>query len=207
VKQKFHCTKNQMNVIHQLLKLARHETKIVYVLGNHDYEIEGFLEYDITIENIKVCVEYEYTTHDKKFILIHGDAFDLPIVRSLYILGDFGYNLILEINHWFNKIRKVFKLPYWSISQRIKHSVKNAVKFIEDYEKNLLKFCIHKNYDGIISGHIHKSKLERVDHKYIFNTGDWQESCTAIVEDFDGNFILLEYINNEFEEIKKIGVL
>lgn len=206
LKKKFHCNKIQMNIIHQFLKKARHETKIYFLLGNHDYEIKQFLDYDINIENIIIKNEYEYVTNGKKIILLHGDLFDIPIVRNLYILGDKAYGLILEINHWFNKIRNLFKLPYWSLSQRIKNQVKNAIKYISDYEENLLIYCKRKNYDGLISGHIHKCRLEIVDNKFIGNTGDWQETCSAIVEDFDGNFKLIQYINNDFKIIETINI-
>lgn len=206
LKKKFICNKSQMDVIHRIFKKARHGTKIVFLIGNHDHDIKQFLDYNISIENISICNEYEYVTNGKKFILFHGHGLDLPIIQYLYVLGDWGYNLLLDINHWFNTFRNLIGLPYWSLSQRIKHSVKNAIKYIEDYENNLLTFCKSGKYDGVISGHIHKARLDYIENKYIFNCGDWQESCTAIVEDFDGNFILLQYVNDRFKEVKKIKI-
>jgi UDP-2,3-diacylglucosamine pyrophosphatase LpxH len=204
LRKKVRFNKDHMDLIHLLLKKARHGTKIVFLIGNHDHDIKQFLDYDFKIENVTICNEYEYLTQNKRFIIFHGHGLDLPIIQYLYVLGDWGYNLLLDINHWFNIIRTMLNLPYWSLSQRIKHSVKNAVKYIEDYENNLINFCKNGHYDGLISGHIHKARLDIIDNKYIMNCGDWQESCTAIVEDYDGNFILLQYLEGEFKELKRI---
>lgn len=205
IKRKFYTNKTQMEILHKILKLSKKGCKIVYVLGNHDWEFRRFLKYNITLDNITICNEYVYNTLGKNVLLIHGDILDIPIVRSLYVLGDFGYTLILKLNNTFNKIRKIFKMPYWSLSQRIKHSVKDAVKFIENYEENLLKYCKTKKHDAVFSGHIHKCNLDIVDGLLVGNCGDWQESCTAIAEDYDGNFILIQYINGQFVELKKIN--
>jgi UDP-2,3-diacylglucosamine pyrophosphatase LpxH len=49
-----------------------------------------------------------------------------------------------------------------------------------------------KGYDGVICGHIHMVKiLEKQDFTYI-NCGDWTESCTAIAETYNGEFIIIK---------------
>ena len=47
--------------------------------------------------------------------------------------------------------------------------------------------------DGVICGHIHFADIhDRLGIEYI-NTGDWVESCTAIVETRDGVFELIKW--------------
>ena len=53
---------------------------------------------------------------------------------ALAILGDHAYNFLLAVNHWYNLWRRKFGYPYWSLSAYLKHRVKDAVKFISDFE-------------------------------------------------------------------------
>ncbi|MEA3128211.1 MAG: hypothetical protein QOF46_6, partial [Paraburkholderia sp.] len=43
--------------------------------------------------------------------------------------------MILILNRWFNRIRSRLGFPYWSLSQYLKHQVKNAVNFISSFER------------------------------------------------------------------------
>ena len=45
--------------------------------------------------------------------------------------------------------------------------------------------------DGIVCGHIHKAELRVIRSVLYCNTGDWVESCTALVEDETGRLELL----------------
>jgi UDP-2,3-diacylglucosamine pyrophosphatase LpxH len=46
---------------------------------------------------------------------------------------------------------------------------------------------------GVICGHIHFADMhDRLGIHYI-NTGDWVESCTAVIENHDGNFELIKW--------------
>ncbi|MBD1156215.1 UDP-2,3-diacylglucosamine diphosphatase, partial [Pelagibacterales bacterium SAG-MED16] len=48
-----------------------------------------------------------------------------------------------------------------------------------------------KKFDGIICGHIHHAQNENYDGVNYLNCGDWVESCTALVENFDGTFEII----------------
>ena len=71
--------------------------------------------------------------------------------------------------------------------------VKNAVNFISKYETTLVNVCKKKSYDGVICGHIHHAAIEDYEGITYHNCGDWVESCTALVEDHDGNISLIDY--------------
>jgi len=72
----------------------------------------------------------------RKLLVIHGDQFDgiVRYARWLAILGDWAYATALRINTTFNWGRRKLGLPYWSLSAYLKHKVKNAVQFIDNYE-------------------------------------------------------------------------
>jgi UDP-2,3-diacylglucosamine pyrophosphatase LpxH len=42
------------------------------------------------------------------------------------------------------------------------------------------------NVDGVICGHIHSATMRDINGLRYLNTGDWVESCTALVEHWDG---------------------
>jgi predicted phosphodiesterase len=49
--------------------------------------------------------------------------------------------------------------------------------------------------DGVICGHIHHATVEDIGTVRYINAGDWVESCTAVAEDFDGNFSIIRWDN------------
>ena len=48
-------------------------------------------------------------------------------------------------------------------------------------------------YDGVICGHIHSAAIRDLDGIAYVNTGDWVESCTAVVELEDGRLALIDW--------------
>ena len=82
---------------------------------------------------------------------------------------------------------------YWSLSKFLKFKVKNAVKFISDFEKLVGNYAKQHKVDGIICGHIHHANMQHIDNIHYINDGDWVESCTALVEHFDGRLELIHW--------------
>ena len=81
---------------------------------------------------------------------------------------------------------------------------------IRDSEKTVSDYAKRKKYDGIICGHIHHAEDQNFDGVNYLNCGDWVESCTALVENYDGTFEILywdsireQYLDNK-EIIKPI---
>jgi UDP-2,3-diacylglucosamine pyrophosphatase LpxH len=127
----------------------------------------------------------------------HGDEFDVVIKNAKWLahLGSWAYDVTIYFNIWFNSIRKIFGLNYWSLSAWLKYKVKEAVNFIGDYETNLSSFAKSKGYNGIICGHIHHANDRMIDGVRYLNCGDWVESLTAIVENMDGTFEIIRWKN------------
>ena len=118
--------------------------------------------------------------------------------KWLAILGDYGYDFLLYINDKINFFRKLFNIKSrWSLSKYIKDNVKSSVSFINDFEKILSNHAKHKNYDGVICGHIHKAEIRKIDTIDYLNCGDWVESCTAVIETYDGEFKIIHFDDNK----------
>ncbi|MNL11533.1 hypothetical protein D3C87_1323730 [compost metagenome] len=108
-------------------------------------------------------------------------------------VGDWAYNAALRVNIAINWVRRRLGLQYWSLSAWAKQKVKNAVSVIGRFEEALVHEAKESGVDGVICGHIHFADIhDRLGIQYI-NTGDWVESCTAIVENHEGTFELIKW--------------
>nr|QMP83454.1 MAG: UDP-2,3-diacylglucosamine hydrolase [Caudoviricetes sp.] len=192
--------KSHTDVIRFILKLSK-KTRIIYVVGNHDEFLRPVLPHGISFGKIEFLNKTEHIgINGKRYLVIHGDMFDGigKIAPWLGFVGDRLYDILLDLNSKYNWIRHKFGFGYWSFSKVLKHKVKGAVDFIFDYEKNLVEYCKRKFYDGVVCGHTHSNEIKFIEGIVYINDGDFVESVSAIAEDFDGNFILLEYVEQNW---------
>ena len=180
LKSSWSWTKQHNKVIQKIIKLSNKGTKVVYVPGNHDEMFREFLP--ITFGNIEIQDTAEYTDlMGNTYLILHGDVFDKVIMNSkwLAVLGSYAYDVLLELNIIYNWFRvKVLKKDYWSLSLYLKHKAKEATNMMEGYKNTCRKYAKDHDYQGVITGHIHKAEI---DDGYM-NCGDWVESCSALIE-------------------------
>ena len=176
------------------MRKARKGTNVVYVPGNHDEAARQYCQ--LTFGDVRVQEEAIHATADgRKLLVIHGDQFDgiVRYARWLAILGDWAYTTALRLNTWYNWGRRRLGLPYWSLSAYLKHRVKNAVQFIGNYEAAVASEARRRGVDGVVCGHIHHAEIRDIGGILYCNDGDWVESCTALVEDFDGRLRIVHW--------------
>ncbi len=183
-------------VITEILRQARSGARVTYVPGNHDEAVRRFLPLGLEVAGIKLLNEAEHRTADgKRLLVIHGDQFDSVVryAKILALLGDWAYTGALVANRYFNMIRARLGYPYWSLSAYLKRQVKEAVKAIDRFETALAADAAARGFDGVVCGHIHHPEMRMVDSVLYINDGDWVESCTALVEHFDGRLELIDW--------------
>jgi len=194
LKRSWYWPESHDQVVQTLLRKARKGTRVVYVPGNHD---EVFRRYfGVHFAGIEVRQDAVHVTADgRRLLVLHGDLFDniVRYARWVALLGDVAYQLALELNTWFNVVRRKFGLPYWSLSAYLKHKVKNAVQFVADYEKAVADEAQRRGVDGVVCGHIHHAEMRQLSGVLYCNDGDWVESCTALVEHLDGRLEILRW--------------
>jgi UDP-2,3-diacylglucosamine pyrophosphatase LpxH len=180
------------DVVQKVLRKARKGTRVVFIPGNHDEMARQFI--GLAFGDIEVADEIVHVTAEGRRLLVtHGDLFDgvMQHARWLAYVGDSLYSLALVLNRWFNWIRAHFGYPYWSLSQFLKHKVKNAVSFITAFEKVMTEEAKHRECDGVVCGHIHKAEIRDIDGLLYCNDGDWVESLSALAETTDGELKLI----------------
>ena len=190
---KWRWNQNHTNVIRRILGHAKRGTKVIYVAGNHDEFLRPLIAYNLNFGRIEIANQtIHFGIDGKKYLVTHGDLFDgiTRLAPWLTFLGDRAYDFVLWLNTKFNWIRHKLGFGYWSLSKFLKHRVKKAVDFIFHFERNLVNYCIRKKYDGVICGHIHTAEIKEIDGVVYMNDGDWVESCTALVENFDGRQVV-----------------
>ncbi len=182
------------DVVQKLLRQARKGVRIVYVPGNHDEFLRNY--YGTHFGGVEVVENIMHEGADgRRYLVIHGDLFDLVVTQARWLahLGDWAYTSALWLNTIFNKGRRLFGFPYWSLSKWLKLKVKNAVSFIGEFEKTLVAEARRHDADGVICGHIHHAVMHDDFGLRYVNCGDWVESCTAIAEHDDGRFEIIHW--------------
>lgn len=195
------------DVIRRILKQASRGTEVIYTPGNHDDAARQFVHMAFGGVDIKPHTTHT-TTDGKQLFITHGDQYDLVVQHSkwLSVLGSVAYETLLKINRYYNVVRRWFGLPYASLSQAIKLKVKQACTFISKFEEILAQEAKKRGLDGVVCGHIHKAEQREMENgvQYL-NCGDWVESCTALVEHYDGRLEIIDGIK-AVEELKAARV-
>ncbi len=182
------------DVVQKLLRKVRKGSSLVYVPGNHDEFLRDYV--GVSLGGIELAEHAIHeTANGKRYLVIHGDQFDLVVrhARWLALLGDGAYTAALFVNTYLNILRRKLGLTYWSLSAWAKLRVKNAVNFISRFEELLAAEARRQEVDGVICGHIHHAAMHEDFGVSYVNTGDWVESCTVVVEHWDGSLELIRW--------------
>ena len=185
--------------------MDEYKTKVIYTRGNHDDFLDQVLP--LKIGSLSIVRDYIYESLDKKYYVVHGDVFDSVTTQMKWIakLGDIGYTFLLWLNKMYNNYRVVRGLPYYSLSQKVKMKVKSAVSYISDYEEKLSELAKAKGCHGVICGHIHHPEIRMIEGIEYLNSGDWVESFSALVEDWDGTWSIVYYHESSIPDTKKVS--
>ena len=190
LKKKWYWPKTHNQILRKILKISE-KTEVIYVTGNHDEIFRSFP--NIRIGRITVEHRYVHVGVDgKRYLVVHGDLFDnlmrTKTGRFIMHLGDFAYDSLIYINKSVNTMRRMLRMQPWSLAKYLKHKAKLAANYIGEFEKEMSHYCRRKGYDGVICGHIHHAEITQYDGIVYMNDGDWCESCTALVENYDGTW-------------------
>lgn len=182
------------NVLRRFLTLTKRGTEVIYVTGNHDEFLRGFA--GLMLGGIALKNEAVHRTADGRELLVtHGDQFDACVRnrRWLALLGDRAYEACQKLNVVLNALRKPLGYGHWSLADYLKRRVKNAISYVGSYELAAASEARRRGFDGIVCGHIHHPALRTLEGLAYCNTGDWVDSCTALVEDAHGRLSLLSF--------------
>lgn len=170
-----------------------HGTVVNMIRGNHDDFLDKILP--MSMGKLNILKDMVLESGGIKFFVTHGDVFDSITSNMKWMakLGDVAYNVLLKINVLYNRIQYLLGKPYYSFSQAIKNKVKKAVSNASDFDRMLTDMARTKGCQGVICGHIHRPEDRMIDGIRYLNSGDWVETLSALVEDFQGNWNIVYY--------------
>ena len=186
------------DLVQKILRKVRKGTRVIYVPGNHDELMDQFIGFEFG--HVEIHEEFIHLTpQGKRFLVTHGDEFDGITSNWSWLahLGDSAYECSVWVSRQINRIRSLCGMNHWSLAGYLKQQVKQAVSFIGNYEQALVRECARRHFDGIVCGHIHHAQIKQVGPILYMNDGDWVESCTALVEEFDGTLRLIQQTDEE----------
>lgn len=183
------------DVLHLLMDKAQRGTRVVYVPGNHDDLLRACAF--ATVGGFELCPEHLHVgPTGRRYLLIHGDELDGAVKHRglLRAVGHTAYDrLLMPLNRWHNALRRLLGLPLWSLSLFVKANVRKAAAYIDGYERAVAREAARRGFDAVVCGHIHKAALREIEGVTYVNTGDWVESCSAVIEEQNGELRLLRW--------------
>jgi len=199
--------KSHMQIVKHITGLLSKGTKVTYLTGNHDEMLRKFAGFrlgNFQIDNKKVI-----QLSGKSAWIFHGDVFDVTMQYSKWLakLGAIGYDTLILLNTFVNFIMKSFGRGKISLSKKIKDSVKQAVSFINDFEKTAADIAIENGYNYVICGHIHHPEMKTITTEkgevVYLNSGDWIENLTSLEYD-KGAWRIYRYSEDPVAQAVKI---
>lgn len=194
LRRKWHWIEPYNVLIQKLLRKNRKQTRVMLVLGNHDEFLSQFV--GLSFGRVRIVERAIHVGVDRRrYLVLHGHQFDglTQFNRLLERVGSRLYDWILTLNTMTNRIRRRYGFGYWSFAAYLKMKAKSAVTYITDYEAAMTQMARKSRVHGVICGHIHRAEIKQMGGITYMNCGDWVESCTALVEDLEGNFKLIQY--------------
>jgi UDP-2,3-diacylglucosamine pyrophosphatase LpxH len=191
MRKDFYWPQEHNEVLRTVLGKARGGTRVIYIPGNHDDDLREFC--GSVFGNLEIHREFVHRTADgRRLLVMHGDEFDTVVKCSPWLakLGSTMYDCLLHLNRYVNGLRRLAKLPYWSLAGYLKHRVKNAVQYISGFEQAVAHAARRRGVDGGVCGHIHRPEISEIHGVQYCNDGDWVESCSALIEDMNGRLAL-----------------
>lgn len=196
LRQAFFWNDEHTQVVRTLLAKRRAGARLIYIPGNHDSDLS--LVAEMLSGQVEVHREWVHrTARGERLLVVHGDQFDEEMAGAASPfrawLGNALYDATVAVNDRLNDVRRVMGKPYWPIAERLKLSIAGSVRYIEHFERAAVRHAKQAGFDGILCGHIHRANLCRVEGTLYCNTGDWVETCSALVEDQSGELQLLRW--------------
>jgi UDP-2,3-diacylglucosamine pyrophosphatase LpxH len=181
-------------VLRTLLARQRAGTRLVYIPGNHDASLAMLAQ--MLQGQFEVHREWVHRgTNGARTLVLHGDQFDALCACPPWLaqLGDFMHARTVQVSHTINNLRRALGKPYWALTEALKLGIGTSARFIERFEEIAATHARTHGFDGVICGHIHRANLRDIGGITYANTGDWVESCSALIESERGGLELLRW--------------
>jgi UDP-2,3-diacylglucosamine pyrophosphatase LpxH len=202
--QSYFWNDDHARIVQMLLAKRRAGSRLLYIPGNHDSNTA--LVPEMLRGQVEVHRDWVHeTAQGQRLLVVHGDQFDEEMTHTcsgwVSWLGNALYDVTVAANHRLNDMRRALRQPYWPMAERLKLAVSASARYIAHYEDAAIRHATRLGYDGILCGHIHRANLRRTGSTLYCNTGDWVETCSAVIETAGGDLQLLHWSRSGHNQV------
>ena len=110
---------SHMAVLKEILRMLSHGAVVYYITGNHDEMLRKFA--GLNFGNLTIDNKLVLHLDGKKTWIFHGDVFDVSMKYSKWAakLGGKGYDILILVNRWVNKISEQMGRGKISLSKKM----------------------------------------------------------------------------------------
>lgn len=180
---------SHMRVLRRLMKMASKGVPVWFVPGNHDACVREYAGFELG--NVRVVQQLELDQGKSRALVIHGDFFDAvrSLPRWLTWIGSCGYDALISMSVWCNRLRRLFGLGPVSLSRIVTQNLPGATGYIARFRSACAKLAAGRGCNTVICGHIHQPDdrevtVDGLNIRYL-NSGDWVAHCSLL--EYDGH--------------------
>ena len=207
MRQRVHWPRDANRVVRRILALAESGTRVVYIPGNHDDLMRDYVGSSFAGVAIERSATHVTAAGERLWIL-HGDEYDLAIrhSRMAAMVGSTAYETLVEVDLAYKRIRRMLGMRPTSLAHAVKMGSKRVATSLSNFERTLQREGAAHGFDGVVCGHVHIPAIVPAPAPggtTYYNTGDWRESCTALLEDRDGRMRLVRDVEGRLRTMAR----
>ncbi len=149
-------------------------SKIYYLLGNHEKENLNFQNLESYYKDIELLNKYIFNFKDKKIFIEHGDSFHYkdPFNRAVKkFMLNYKIKVYKNSKNTYPKVRKSY------------YKIKPLIKFFlyKSYINYMVKLAKQNSCNVVICGHLHSPDIKKIKNITYYNCGDWLKNNSYLV--------------------------
>ena len=188
----WHWNPIQHEVVEEIRAWVKRGVRVVFLPGNHDEFATSLVR--TLFGPVLSHTELVHRTADgRRMLVLHGHQFNRSLnpARWLPMMGTRTCAMAIRVTEWYERSGDGQR---GQLSSQFRDRFRKAINRMTDVDnRTVCEIARRHNADGVICGHTHQPEQRHIGSILYANDGDWVESCTALVEEYDGALRLIHW--------------